>query len=439
MLTRPTVMKHFKRQRQQPQHHQQPLAGSASIRADSRATVLFVPRDETLRDFACEVKSNNKRFRFELKDVDDDGSLTHAQALNVHCRIPEQEDMELHISGATGSALRRSADVTALERELSLEMSRLAVPSREVGKLARFPTARLYSIIMRDLSQVGWHHVQNIDPTFRTVTLRVADSASRPHLIKATFSDEYPRVPPQVNLALPLSSHEVNIASSVPRAQEAGRQDPCQPTLKWTRGATSMSEAVDQVLAMLEHYQEFWNQMDDLDQNVWVMEPKHPNRADCHRRIVVQQHCSLHLLVSPTAPRALCQCTFIGPDRIVEPLREKWHSSSSQWNTSLSVRSNLEALLGVTFPQKSVMSDFGLECGICYCYRLSISKDADGVGNTSTEGAPSFPDITCESCGQHFHAQCIVNWLQSIPSTRRSFNSLFGSCPYCTKPLSVSA
>ena len=33
--------------------------------------------------------------------------------------------------------------------------------------------------------------------------------------------------------------------------------------------------------------------------------------------------------------------------------------------------------------------------------------------------------------------QCLVEWLNSDTATRSSFNKLFGSCPYCSDPITV--
>ncbi len=48
------------------------------------------------------------------------------------------------------------------------------------------------------------------------------------------------------------------------------------------------------------------------------------------------------------------------------------------------------------------------------------------------------PDVCrCESgtCGRPFHSQCLSEWLAAVPTTRRSFGMLFGTCPYCSHPI----
>jgi len=61
--------------------------------------------------------------------------------------------------------------------------------------------------------------------------------------------------------------------------------------------------------------------------------------------------------------------------------------------------------------------------------------------SSSSCGAASYsPDVSCQiiKCGRTFHSKCLAEWLQSIPSVRRSFGTLFGSCPYCSTAIAVS-
>lgn len=49
------------------------------------------------------------------------------------------------------------------------------------------------------------------------------------------------------------------------------------------------------------------------------------------------------------------------------------------------------------------------------------------------------PDQICDNsrCGKSFHHACLLEWLRSTPSTRKSFRTYFGTCPYCSSPISL--
>merc|ERR1711865_443457 len=176
---------------------------------------------------------------------------------------------------------------------------------------------------------------------------------------------------------------------------------------------------LQQATSWLSEYDAFWSELDDFDANTWILEPSRPSRSDTMRRIALRKHCSVEIIIRCDRPRDVCLCTFIGPEHIVADLRDAFHSGQRTWDVGVTVRTNMERILGQTFPSPSTSSksDFSVECGVCYAYRLE-----------NESGNVSLPDTTCESCGQHFHASCIGEWLQALPSTRRSFNVLFGNC-----------
>ena len=87
----------------------------------------------------------------------------------------------------------------------------------------------------------------------------------------------------------------------------------------------------------------------------------------------------------------------------------------------------METILQTTFPNSktSTKEEFQLECGICYSYRLETAV----------------PENICDNskCNKVFHSVCLTEWLRSIPTTRQSFDVLFGACPYCSTPISIKA
>jgi len=118
-------------------------------------------------------------------------------------------------------------------------------------------------------------------------------------------------------------------------------------------------------------------------------------------------------------------------------------------NQQASLHANLEMLLEMPLPEKEQAREelAVIECGICY------SRNLEG----------QLPSKTCDNpkCNQPFHAVCLIEvttafsvravlaacltqfffflfqWLRTLPNTRQSFNTLFGTCPYCSEALSI--
>lgn len=99
---------------------------------------------------------------------------------------------------------------------------------------------------------------------------------------------------------------------------------------------------------------------------------------------------------------------------------------------------NMESILGVrmlpTRADAAGDGNEGNECGICY------AVDSPEELNSGS-GATYWPDQICvnDRCAKKYHKSCLVGWLQSIPSSRTSFGTIFGVCPYCSESISVKA
>ena len=55
-------------------------------------------------------------------------------------------------------------------------------------------------------------------------------------------------------------------------------------------------------------------------------------------------------------------------------------------------------------------------------------------------GKTILPDKSCpnEKCSRVFHYSCLLDMLRSNPTTKQSFNTLYGCCPYCQTPISLN-
>ena len=136
-------------------------------------------------------------------------------------------------------------------------------------------------------------------------------------------------------------------------------------------------------------YQDLWNELDILDNSVFILEPHLPaRRSITERRIALHSisgGLSVHLKLDPLNARSIpLSVRFIGVAKQANKLREKFNqyiagklqannSSGSvvRWNEMISVKENLEICLGdLPSPVNSKKSDFIQECGICYANRL---------------------------------------------------------------------
>ena len=306
----------------------------------------------------------------------------------------------------------------------------------------------LFARIADELAQVGWTNVANVDDSFRNLELICTDKTGRKHTIQVIVPADYPESPPECVLNVPVAARGAETGKDSSRQQSGGTQFPLERGFQaaWDEaGRRSLQDVVEQAAVKLDHFVGFWAEMEDFDANTWVLEPARPSRSDVVRRIALRKHCSIEIALKPDNPRDVCTCNFIGPENITGSLRNTFHAGQKTWDASVPVRMNLERILGQPFPSPSTSSksDFSIECGVCYSYRIMAggtvdSGDASGQQEAGSGAGTLLPDVSCESCGQHFHAQCIGEWLQALPTSRRSFNVIFGNCPYCTAPISVN-
>eukprot|EP00731_Ephydatia_muelleri_P027424 Em0019g297a len=251
------------------------------------------------------------------------------------------------------------------------------------------PPPVVYSQFLDDLDAIGWEK----------------DSRGREHILSLHLSPQHPTIPPICNASLPY---------------------PFQ--LQWHSKA-SLQDLVIQFGQELCKYQRFWDTMDQLDQETLVLEPERPTRENTQRRIMIGQSVSLVLLVDPLRPGVFPQCKFLGPDHAVSGHKARLSEQIEKWEDSHTVLDNLERILGIKFPSPSKASKetpaMCLECGICYMCRL------DGAA----------PEVTCNNppCSRSFHHACLFEWLKGLPTSRQSFKTVFGECPYCGQPITVTA
>lgn len=264
-----------------------------------------------------------------------------------------------------------------------------------------------YGKLISELNNIGWDRISFISEDLTRLSLQLTDAAGRVHEVHVSFPLDYPNSPPKTHCDLPK-----------------------QANLSWDPNKSSLAHVVDQYERALSQFQDLWGVLDDFDQHTWVLEPDAKASTRSYsvtmRRIALQRHCSLSVEIDPMQPFRRCDVRFLGADGTVAPLRQALLRNLHEWDESKLPRVNLERVLDTAFPspQTSEKEDFDMECAICYSYKIG-----DIV-----------PDVICENgkCGRPFHRSCLFEWLKALPTSRTSFNTVFGSCPYCSEPLAVA-
>ncbi|XP_074255918.1 E3 ubiquitin-protein ligase FANCL isoform X8 [Saimiri boliviensis] len=277
------------------------------------------------------------------------------------------------------------------------------------------PPPQFYSSLIEEIGTLGWDNTPwcdhffplftrlvYVDTSFNTIKLKAEDASGREHLITLKLKAKYPTESPDCFVDFPVSFS----ASWTPQVNSP---------------QSSLISIYSQFLAALESLKAFWDVMDEIDEKTWVLEPEKPPRSATARRIALGNNVSINIEVDPKHPTMLPECFFLGADHVVKPLGIKLSRNIHLWDPENSVLQNLKDVLEIDFPARAILekSDFTMDCGICYAYQL------DGA----------IPDQVCDNsqCGQPFHQMCLYEWLRGLPTSRQSFNIIFGECPYCSK------
>uniref|UniRef100_UPI003AAA6045 E3 ubiquitin-protein ligase FANCL isoform X1 n=1 Tax=Centroberyx gerrardi TaxID=166262 RepID=UPI003AAA6045 len=294
--------------------------------------------------------------------------------------------------------LQHSADLVSFILELKTVLE-VALKSRP--ECRSIPPPQYYSQLISEMEALGWDKLLFIDTEFRTLRLKADDSSGRQHILTVKLKSKHPAEAPECSADLPVPL-----------------------TITWTPQST-LDQLHGQFLLVLESVAEFWAVLDEIDSKTWILEPEKPSRADTMRRIAIGSNVSIKVEVDPRHPKMLPECCLLGAEHAVTPLRNKLNGNMHLWNPDSSVLHNLRDVLEIEFPSPATheKSSFSVECGICYSYRLEAA----------------IPDQVCNDprCGQPFHQACLYEWLRALPSSRQSFNIIFGECPYCSKPITV--
>ncbi|XP_068088521.1 E3 ubiquitin-protein ligase FANCL isoform X2 [Hyperolius riggenbachi] len=294
--------------------------------------------------------------------------------------------------------LQHSSDLPSFMVELK---TLIDVALKNADSIEASPAPQYYSCLVKDIESLGWDKLIFVDSEFSTLRLKIEDSTAREHVINVKLGARYPYKAPDCCIDLPVPF-----------------------SVSWTP-QSNLQDLYKQVLSTLESLKDFWDALDEIDKNTWVLEPEKPTRSATMRRIAIGNNVSITIDVDPRHTTMLPECYFLGADHVVQPLKEMLNTNIHLWDPNVGLLQNLKDVLEIDFPPRSnsEKSDFSMDCGICYAYRLDSA----------------IPDQVCDDphCGQPFHQACLYEWLNSLPSSRQSFNIIYGECPYCSKPITL--
>ncbi|KAE9047156.1 hypothetical protein PR003_g1209 [Phytophthora rubi] len=325
--------------------------------------------------------------------------------------------------------LAQAASLAGFAAELEELVSICCKP--QANDQVALPSAKYYARLMAELDAVGWNRLRQLSDDLRSLELETKDQAGREHAVRLLLPLEYDT---------PGFAAKPECLVDAPEAFE----------LQWPpdNNQSVLNEVVTQFEAFLTRFQGFWDVLDALDAATCVLEPQHPTRVTGRRRLALERHASVQIEVNPAHPRALLsELSFFGNQASVGVLRERWGSNTSRWDETKSLQKNLEAVLEVTLPSPKTTKpeEFAVECGICYLYRLEDEDESneevqdDNQRKVATEQGSRIPDRLCENanCNRPFHAKCLFDWLRALPTSRQSFHTVFGECPYCRETISA--
>ncbi len=201
--------------------------------------------------------------------------------------------------------------------------------------------------------------------------------------------------------------------------------------------ATPIATVYARFCHLIDLCQPFLNAVSLLEQKSWILEPEYPIPFSAlHRRIAIAKSCWLEVqMKDPVQFYALPSLRLLGNEELVGRMDTDMRQqiAAGAWNTNLrdatSLYTNLLSVLQLSaLPQHTQVNQdaFALECGICWSYLLE------------GHGPPSWlcPHARCRRA---YHASCLVDWLQTLSTTRIQFQTCYGTCPNCSEKIIVDS
>lgn len=284
-------------------------------------------------------------------------------------------------------------------------------------------------------STPGDRHYVELNDKLTKVSIHFFDEKGREHNLVGELPPQFPSNPPTWTCDLPIDFvPQWKIVSKASHESSAS-----------SLSGGGLYDCVALFIELVSSYQLLWNELEDLDTNLWVIDPPLPARFSCtNRRIMIKPGLSTVISLEPENPRAIpLSMRLIGTGSEIEKYRTQYelytsarypqqhiNFQESLWCEQQSIRFNLETCFQCSLPKSQISNDGvnKIECAICYSHSLSRHGDSDEI-----------PNVKCSnsSCARYYHQSCLIEWIRSIPGSKFSFGRIFGSCPYCYETISV--
>ncbi|XP_059624064.1 uncharacterized protein LOC132267041 isoform X3 [Cornus florida] len=158
-------------------------------------------------------------------------------------------------------------------------------------------SSSFHCTVYSEIEEVGWEHLVRLSQDLKFLSFRIfaRDKTGRVHIMEILLDKSYPKCPPSISADVP---HIFN--------------------LEWSINSR-LKDVVQQFQEHLENLQEFWSTVDDIDQSLWVVDPKQLDRAASYRQINIGNECFLMLFIDANDPKSLPESR----GQLIEKIMEK--------------------------------------------------------------------------------------------------------------------
>lgn len=250
-----------------------------------------------------------------------------------------------------------------------------------------------------DLEAIRWENIEHVSTDLRNITFIYRSRNAGILRVQAAVDFE-------------LGETTLETSSVLPHFTDNTR--------KFTQNQSSVGLAslYDSYQAACRSYEESWACLRELDE---YMKREHVTNSLSRQLLFKESRVTAEITVKQENATSMPKINLFGPDSEVPRLRSKMNANKNSWNASKPLHVNLEKLFGLKLRTQNVditQSSSEQQCSICL---------------TETDNT----QFECNSCSKGFHHECIKEWCNSVPTTRRRFNTLISTCPYCQASISI--